>query len=91
MSAEKRLITVYGATGTQGGAVVRSLLTNPSFRVRGTTRNPSSEKAKALAALGVEVVQAEGFDAESMKNAFEGSWGVFVNTDSNDLVSKPSP
>ncbi|RPA74898.1 NAD(P)-binding protein [Ascobolus immersus RN42] len=90
MSTDKKLITVYAATGTQGSAVARSLLANPNFSVRGTTRNPSSDKAKALAAEGVEIVKADGFDAESLKAAFAGSWGIYVNTDSNDASMNES-
>ncbi|KAF5019130.1 hypothetical protein F66182_8866 [Fusarium sp. NRRL 66182] len=81
-----KLITVYGATGAQGGSVVRSLLENKSqpFNIRGITRNPDSENAKALADQGVEVVKADGFVKEEAIEAFKGSWGVFVNTNSDD-------
>ncbi|KAF5580813.1 hypothetical protein FPANT_9210 [Fusarium pseudoanthophilum] len=65
-----RLITVFGATGSQGGSVVQSLLQNKSqaFRIRGITRNPESEKAKALAEHGVEVVKADGLVREESMN-----------------------
>lgn len=86
MSTSPKLITVFGATGQQGGSVARSLLRNPDFRVRGITRTPSTERAKALQDLGIEVVAANGFDGESMKKAFEGSWGAFINTNSDDPV-----
>ncbi|KAF5549227.1 hypothetical protein FNAPI_8047 [Fusarium napiforme] len=81
-----RLITVFGATGSQGGSVVQSLLQNKSqsFRIRGITRNPESEKAKALAEHGVEVVKADGLVREEVIEAFRGSWGVFANTNSDD-------
>ncbi|KAJ4267660.1 hypothetical protein NW762_003774 [Fusarium torreyae] len=80
------LITVYGATGAQGGSVVRSLLQNKSqtFKLRGITRKPDSDKAKALVEQGVEVVKADGFVKEQMIEAFKDSWGVFVNTNSDD-------
>ena len=89
MSSQK-LITVYGATGTQGGSVVASLLQNKTscFTSRGVTRNPESEKAKALSEQGIEVVKADGFVKEQVVEAFRGSWGVFVNTNSDDPVSK---
>ncbi|KAI1919066.1 hypothetical protein LOZ12_002023 [Ophidiomyces ophidiicola] len=78
------LITVFGATGNQGGAVARSLLKNPSFRVRALTRNPTSDASKALAAIGAEVHLANGFDMQAMVDAFCGSWGIFVNINSDD-------
>lgn len=66
-----QIITVFGATGIQGGSVIKSLLSDPSlskkFKVRGVTRDVSKPAAEALAKLGVEVVQvrvyASFFDA----------------------------
>lgn len=74
------------ATGNQGGSVARSLLKNRNFLVRGITRNPNSDSAKALASLGVEVVKADGFNKDEMTRAFDGSWAAFVNTQSEDPV-----
>jgi nucleoside-diphosphate-sugar epimerase len=90
MSATTPLITIYGATGNQGGAVARSLLKNPSFRVRALTRNPDSPNSKALAEKGAEIRAANGLNQESMTGAFEGSWGAFVNINSDDKVVIPS-
>lgn len=83
-----KLVTIYGATGNQGGSVARSLLADESgaFAVRGTTRKPDSESAKALSAAGAEVVRADGKVKEQLVAAFEGSWGVFANTNSDDPV-----
>jgi uncharacterized protein YbjT (DUF2867 family) len=81
-------IAVFGATGNQGGSVARSLLQNPSFRVRAITRNPSSEASQALASLGAEVVQADGFRSEEMRTAFRGVWGAFVNINSDDQICR---
>lgn len=73
-----RLIVVAGATGTQGGAVVDALVTAPAeWRVRALTRNPASAPATALAARGVEVVRADMADAESLRPALQGAYGVF--------------
>lgn len=85
-----KLITVFGATGSQGGSVVQSLLQNKSqsFKIRGITRNTDSEKARALASQGVEVVKADGLLKQEVLEAFKGSWGVFVNTNSDDPVSQ---
>ncbi|KAK4556829.1 hypothetical protein LTR86_005809 [Recurvomyces mirabilis] len=75
-----RTITVVGATGTQGGSVVRALLKDPSYHVRGLTRNIQSEKAKALSQQGVEVVEANIKSVPSLKKAFEGSYAIFAVT-----------
>jgi len=74
-----RLIVVTGATGQQGGSVVDWLLREPAgtFTVRGVTRNASSEGAQALAAKGVEVVQADLGSLEEVTAAFKDAWGVF--------------
>lgn len=75
-------------TGNQGSSVARSLLSNKdkAFQVRGITRNPDSDKAKELSSLGVEVVKGDGWNKEEMVKAFSGSWGVFLNTNSDDPV-----
>lgn len=84
----QKLITVFGATGTQGSSVLRSLAANTSkaFALRGITRNPSSDSAQKLSSFGVEVIQGDGWDKESLLTAFKGSWGAFVNTNSDDAV-----
>jgi uncharacterized protein YbjT (DUF2867 family) len=70
-------ILVTGATGQQGGAVARELLT-AGHTVRAMTRNPESEAAKALAGLGAEIVQGDLNDEASLVRAVEGAWGVFA-------------
>ncbi|KAI9933570.1 hypothetical protein AWENTII_002367 [Aspergillus wentii] len=49
-----KLLAVVGATGTQGHSVIDAALKDGKYRIRSITRNPSSEKATALSALGVE-------------------------------------
>ncbi len=80
--ADKKIIAVLGATGAQGGGLVRAILNDPEggFAVRALTRNTKSDKAKELAALGAEVVEADVDDAESLKKAFEGAYGAFCVT-----------
>ena len=77
--ADKKIIAVVGSTGAQGGGLARAILADPSggFAVRAITRDPSKDKAKALAAAGAEVVSADLDDVESLKEAFEGAHGVF--------------
>jgi len=69
------LIAVTGATGAQGGSVCKFLLKDGKYKVRALTRNP--DKAKDLAAQGVEVVKADMNDVEGLKEALKGCYGVF--------------
>ncbi|RZT28005.1 uncharacterized protein YbjT (DUF2867 family) [Kribbella sp. VKM Ac-2569] len=77
-----KLIAVVGATGAQGGALVRAILADPSgeFAVRALTRNPDSAAAKDLAVAGAEVVSADLDDEASIRAAFDGAYGAFVVT-----------
>lgn len=86
MAPAEKLITIFGATGNQGGSVARSLLQNPEFRVRAITRNPMSDVSQNLASHGAKVFQGNGFYVEEMIAAFRGSWGAFVNINSDDRV-----
>lgn len=78
----KKIIAVVGATGAQGGGLVRAILNNSSsgFSARALTRNPDSEKARALAALGADVVAADLDDERSLRRAFDGAYGAFCVT-----------
>jgi uncharacterized protein YbjT (DUF2867 family) len=80
--ADEKLIVVAGATGAQGGGLVRAILAKPElgFRVRALTRNAASDKAQALAAAGAEVVEADISDAESTRKAFAGAYGAYCVT-----------
>src|SRR5436190_11959568 len=77
--ADKKIIAVTGATGAQGGGLVRAILSDPngSFAVRAITRDTSSAKAQELAKLGAEVVAANVDDEASLAKAFAGAYGVF--------------
>ncbi|SJL16038.1 related to nitrogen metabolic regulation protein nmr [Armillaria ostoyae] len=77
----RKLIVVFGATGNQGGSVVASLLKNKAYAVRAVTRNPDSDKAKALAARGAQVVAADINDYKSLVKALEGAHAAFAVTD----------
>jgi uncharacterized protein YbjT (DUF2867 family) len=78
----KKIITVFGATGAQGGGLVRAIATDPNseFSVRAVTRETGSDKAKALAALGAEVVYGDLGNADSVHKALEGAYGAFFVT-----------
>ncbi|HYT71876.1 MAG TPA: NmrA family NAD(P)-binding protein, partial [Gemmatimonadales bacterium] len=80
--ADKKIIAVIGATGAQGGGLVRAMMADKSssFRPRAVTRNINSEKAKALAAAGVEVVAADTDKPGTVDRAFAGAYGAFCVT-----------
>jgi len=75
MSNTKKLIAVVGATGHQGGAVVRALQASSEFKVRALTRNPAKHPQ-----LADEVVLADLNRPETLKAAFAGAYGVFLVT-----------
>ncbi|HZT72002.1 MAG TPA: NmrA/HSCARG family protein [Terriglobia bacterium] len=72
-----KTILVIGATGAQGGGVVRHLLKSGKFNVRALTRNPDSDKARALAQTGAEIVRGDLSDPDSLRTAMQGCYGVF--------------
>ncbi len=80
--ADKKIIAVVGATGAQGGGLVRALLADREggFAVRAITRKPDSDKGKALAAAGAEVVAGDADAPESLAGAFAGAHGAFIVT-----------
>jgi uncharacterized protein YbjT (DUF2867 family) len=80
--SEKKIIAVVGATGAQGGGLVRAILNDPNggFRARAITRDVNSDKTKALAKMGAEIVAADVNDLESLKRAFKGAYGVYCVT-----------
>ena len=75
LSNSKKLIAVIGATGQQGGGVVRALQASGKFTVRALTRDPSKHRE-----LAEEVVEADLDRPETLKAAFEGAHGVFLVT-----------
>ncbi len=79
---DRKIIVVLGATGAQGGGLIRAIHTDPAsrFRARAVTRNPASDKAKALAALGAEVVAGDVSDPASIARAFQGAYGAYCVT-----------
>jgi len=83
-----KIVTVVGATGMQGGSVVRSLLSATEFSVRGITRNRESDAAKALLAQGVDVVEADINDVESLQAAFAGSYAIYAVTNFFEALPK---
>jgi uncharacterized protein YbjT (DUF2867 family) len=79
---DKKIIAVVGATGAQGGGLVRAIVNDPNggFAARAITRKKDSDKAKALAKMGADVVEADLDNAESLKKAFAGAYGAYCVT-----------
>ena len=87
----KKIVSVVGATGVQGSSVVDALLREGDYSIRAITRKPGSDNAKALAAKGVEVVQADLNDLASLKAAFQGSYAVYAVTDFFEPFGQSGP
>ena len=80
--ADKKIITVVGATGAQGSGLVRAIMNDPSggFAARAITRDINSDKAQELIKMGAEVVAADIDDEQSLKKALQGAYGAFFVT-----------
>jgi uncharacterized protein YbjT (DUF2867 family) len=80
--AQKKLIAILGATGAQGGGLAKAILSdkNSEFSVRVLTRDAQSDKAKALAAMGAEIIEGDIDSDESLRKLLEGAYGAFFVT-----------
>jgi uncharacterized protein YbjT (DUF2867 family) len=80
--SDTKIIAVVGATGAQGGSLVRAIMNDKKggFTARAITRDVNSDKAKALAKSGAEVVAADVSDPQSLVKAFKGAYGAFCVT-----------
>lgn len=78
----KRIITVFGATGHQGGSLARAVLEDKDsgFTVRAVTRSPDSDRAGQLERLGAEIVRADMDDEASLQSALDGAYGAYLVT-----------
>lgn len=79
---DKKIITVFGATGAQGGSLARAILNDPNseFAVRAVTRNENSDKARQLVQKGAEIVTADIDDMNALRNALNGAYGAYFVT-----------
>ncbi|KAG9118415.1 hypothetical protein FRC07_007080, partial [Ceratobasidium sp. 392] len=88
-SPDKPIIAVCGATGVQGGSLVKHLLRDGRFAVRALTRKVNSPPARALAQLGrLTVAYADFNDPKSLRLAFDGCYGAFGITDYFDAFEQ---
>ena len=79
---DRKIVTVLGARGAQGGGLVRAIMADPQggFTARAVTRDVRSDRAKELRALGAEVVAADVDDEASLVKAFTGAHAAFCVT-----------
>jgi uncharacterized protein YbjT (DUF2867 family) len=88
----QKVITVFGATGNQGGSTASAIFSSPDlsakYKVRAITRDPSKPAAQALASKGAELAKADLDDLESVRSAIAGSYGVFAVTNYWEKASK---
>ncbi|KAK9388728.1 hypothetical protein V1515DRAFT_597834 [Lipomyces mesembrius] len=87
-----KLITVFGATGNQGGSVIHTLLADPvlsrEFRIRGITRDTNKPAAKELAEKGVELMSADMSSVTSVARAIQDAHTVFLVTNYWETMSR---
>jgi uncharacterized protein YbjT (DUF2867 family) len=76
MATGDRIVVVAGATGLQGGAVVRHLL-DDGWRVRALSRKPGAKPAQRLAGLGAEVIGADMADLATLRPALRDAYGLY--------------
>ncbi|KAL3483188.1 nmrA family transcriptional regulator [Aspergillus germanicus] len=80
----KKILTIFGATGNQGGSVAKAILSDPStateFHVRAVTRDPSKAASLELAKLGAELVKADLDDKPSLRTVLKDAYGVYLVT-----------
>ncbi|KAJ7635531.1 hypothetical protein DFH06DRAFT_1436075, partial [Mycena polygramma] len=86
-----RIVSVFGATGLQGFAVIRALLKDGTFTPRAVSRDPQSEAARKLKEQGVEVVKGDALDKASLVPALDGSEAVFVVREHATLGAEGGP
>ncbi|UJR06978.1 hypothetical protein I4U23_011266 [Adineta vaga] len=86
-----RIVTVVGATGRQGGAVVRSLVETGKYKIRAVTRDATSAKAQAIKRLSenIEMVTCDINQSDDVKRAFKDSWAIYSLTDYWAQVDRP--
>jgi hypothetical protein len=91
MSDAPKLITIIGATGIQGGSVIKALVNNPAYTLRAVTSNSQSEAANALRNQGIDVVEIKSQEVASYEAAFTGSYAIFASTNHfKDFMTTPT-
>lgn len=85
---EKRIVTVFGSTGAQGGSIVRALLDQNHWQVRAVTRNAGSQASRRLAEAGCAIAEADLNAPATVREALQGAYGVFAVTNFWDPATR---
>ncbi|KAG4444382.1 hypothetical protein IFR05_000147 [Cadophora sp. M221] len=85
-----KLVVIVGITGNQGGSVAEAFLQDPTWKIRGTSRDPTKASSQALIAKGIEIVPGDVDDVESLKAAFKGANLIFGNTAFSTVFAMPT-
>ncbi|KAL2843688.1 hypothetical protein BJY01DRAFT_264159 [Aspergillus pseudoustus] len=87
-----KILTVFGATGNQGGSVIKAILADPAlskeWKIRAVTRDPSKPAATSLAAQGVEIVSADISSISVVLPAVKDAHTVFLVTNFWESMSR---
>ncbi|KAH7413108.1 hypothetical protein BKA64DRAFT_771082 [Cadophora sp. MPI-SDFR-AT-0126] len=85
-----KLIVIVGITGNQGGSVASAFLRDPSWKIRGISRDPSKASSQSLVSQGIEIVPGDVDDIDSLKAAFKGANIIFGNTAFSNAFAMPT-
>lgn len=86
-----KIITVFGSTEPQGLSLIHSLLKDPKYTIRAVVlrKAASSDQARKLCDLGVQIFETNLEDRKSIATALEGAYGCFLFTDTDFSASNP--
>lgn len=80
-----KILTQY-----QGGSVAKAFLEDPTYKIRGITRDPTKSESQALIAQGIDIVKGDADDVDSLKKAFKGAHTIFGNTAFSTAFASPT-
>jgi hypothetical protein len=70
--------------------VAKAFLKDPSYKIRGITRDPTKPESEALIAQGIEVVKGDVDNVETLRSAFKGAHTIFGNTAFSNAMVQPT-
>ncbi|PVH77871.1 NAD(P)-binding protein [Cadophora sp. DSE1049] len=85
-----KLVVIVGITGNQGSSVASAFLRDPTWKIRGTSRDPAKPSSQALISQGIEIVAGDVDDVASLKTAFKDANLIFGNTAFSNAFAMPT-